>query len=331
MPALQEYRNANLGWLFYKKSYSVIEFSESGTDREKKEREKNNQLKLQNYNDTIISRKYEEERTNFENLRMIGVQMPDSMEILYPGLLTGSGYTHETGKLGEFKIGFYFDHTTGLPVLPGHSVKGVIRSGFPQYHRGSVIKYQQQKQDDLINFLKDGLYGCGIDTEKNFTAYLDEINITKDRPVYSDKLFISMLEKNIFDGLVPEVKDGRWEKDKNGKEIFRPLGIYERDIFFDGCLVKGDSKGLFLATDSITPHPSPLENPNPLLFLKIRSGVHIQFQFDTKDCLIKKENKLKLFRFLIITTGIGAKTNVGYGQFADVGIKYLKQLERKNN
>src|SRR5690554_3416875 len=46
----------------------------------------------------------------------------------YPGLLIGSGYQHESGGENEFKIGFFFDYTTGLPQIPGSSVKGVLRS-----------------------------------------------------------------------------------------------------------------------------------------------------------------------------------------------------------
>ena len=42
----------------------------------------------------------------------------------------GVGYQHETGAMGEAKIGFYFDYTTGLPCLSGSSVKGIIRSAF---------------------------------------------------------------------------------------------------------------------------------------------------------------------------------------------------------
>ena len=41
----------------------------------------------------------------------------------YPGLLFGTGYTHGVGEVGEFKLGFYFDYTTGMPLIPGHAVK----------------------------------------------------------------------------------------------------------------------------------------------------------------------------------------------------------------
>ena len=53
------------------------------------------------------------------------------LETTYPGLLIGSGITHGSGLLGELKLGFFMDYTTGLPVVAGSSIKGVLRSAFP--------------------------------------------------------------------------------------------------------------------------------------------------------------------------------------------------------
>lgn len=59
----------------------------------------------------------------------------------YPGLLTGAGYSHpalhdvsknDKNDISDFNLGFYFDHTTGMPVIPGSSVKGVLKSVFPK-------------------------------------------------------------------------------------------------------------------------------------------------------------------------------------------------------
>jgi len=60
---------------------------------------------------------------------------------IYPGLLIGAGYSHpalkeikksDRDEVGDFQLGFFFDHTTGLPVIPGSSVKGVLKSVFPK-------------------------------------------------------------------------------------------------------------------------------------------------------------------------------------------------------
>lgn len=49
---------------------------------------------------------------------------------LYPGLLVGSGYNHPKLKENkdDFQLGFFFDHTTGLPLISGSSIKGVLKS-----------------------------------------------------------------------------------------------------------------------------------------------------------------------------------------------------------
>ena len=109
-------------------------------------------------------------------------------------------------------------------------------------------------------------------------------------------------------------------KDSEGNN----LSVYERDIFFDAVIIKPDSKRRILCSDSITPHggethDNPLKNPTPLAFLKIAPGCEIEFRFklnDTKigDETIKADTKRDLFKEILTTVGIGAKTNVGYGQ-----------------
>ena len=112
------------------------------------------------------------------------------------------------------------------------------------------------------------------------------------------------------------------------KEIFEGEGksIYNRDIFFDAVIVKPDRKGRILCTDSITPHvKGPLKNPIPITFMKIAPGCVMEFRFklvdseitlkdSEKKIILKAEKKLEIFKEILTTVGIGAKTNVGYGQ-----------------
>ncbi len=108
---------------------------------------------------------------------------------------------------------------------------------------------------------------------------------------------------------------------KDGNKYYK--SIYNRDIFFDAVITGTDSEGRILCSDSITPHgDNPLKNPVPLTFLKIASGCTMEFRFklvDTKDengtVILSKEDKKALFRKILQTVGLGAKTNVGYGQF----------------
>ncbi len=108
-------------------------------------------------------------------------------------------------------------------------------------------------------------------------------------------------------------------------DIFKGDGksIYNRDIFFDAVIVK-PSKNRILCSDSITPHgDNPLKNPVPITFLKIAPGCQLEFRFklvrtemihDGKKQVLTQQEKLDIFKEILTTVGIGAKTNVGYGQ-----------------
>lgn len=58
------------------------------------------------------------------------------MKTVYPGLLIGMGNPHESGTTKdapEIKVGFSLDYRTGLPLIPGSTVKGMLRSAFSGY------------------------------------------------------------------------------------------------------------------------------------------------------------------------------------------------------
>lgn len=117
----------------------------------------------------------------------------------------------------------------------------------------------------------------------------------------------------------PSVEDAFDDIFNGGKK-----SIYQRDIFFDAVLVNADEQGRILCSDSITPHgDNPLKNPIPITFLKIAPGCKLEFRFKLVDTVIVKDDKaliltaaqkLGIFKTILTTVGIGAKTNVGYGQ-----------------
>jgi len=170
---------------------------------------------------------------------------------LYPGLLVGSGYNHPKLKDNhDFQLGFFFDHTTGLPIISGSSIKGVVRSLFT---------------DEKFEYLKS---------------------------VYDVKETKEVLEKRLF-------LDGS-------------------TIFYDAYIIAThkENKGKIFASDYITSHHSDdpmgqFKEPNPVKFLKVLSGVTFQFQFKGR-----KED-IALIQAIILDFGVGAKTNVGYGQFEE--------------
>jgi len=217
-----------------------------------------------------------------------------SIKTIYPGLICGIGYEHEIGLKNELKFGFAFDHTTGLPYIPGSSVKGTLRSAFCH------AEYPKSIIDNWINTNKiPGKITNRIDDLKRI---INDIDWKK-------------LENHIFEGV--NYSDGK------------PLSVYKKAIFFDAFISDKTTNKLFLADDYITCHQnkiaelSPFTNPNPVRFLKVRSDVEFTFGFRildiTKDeAIIFHADILKeLFKNILLDLGIGAKTNVGYGQFEE--------------
>lgn len=210
------------------------------------------------------------------------------LKTTYPGLVVGLGYAHGIKAEGEFKLGFSFDYTSGLPIIQGSTVKGMLRSKFPnrKLHKKTDEVIKSSKEEYILWILKD---------------------IVKIHSV--DKINVDLLEKEIFDGYV-----GTSEKFPTGY-----LPVSSRDTFFDATIISANSKKLIFGDDSITPHgTNPLKNPIPLLFLKILPEVVFQFDFELHDGIITKEQKMALFNQILLDFGIGAKTNVGYGQLTSV-------------
>ncbi len=225
--------------------------------------------------------------------------VPIQLFTTYPGLLIGSGSPHEIGSdnskkingehivQNELRLGLFFDHASGFPAIPGSSIKGVLRNAFN--HQG----YIKDLLDTIFNANATPSQKENWDELKNPIAW------------------IKNLEKNSFEG------EGT-------------TSPYERDCFYKALPISSDNDHkAFLGTDYITPHEDPLGSPNPVQFLKILPRVTYEFNFRLFDRLIKTEEgeelmitasqKRELFLTVIKELGLGAKTNVGYGQFREKG------------
>ena len=321
----------NNNYLFYRKYFDFEKSNLSRQDCINEILEFNNDLNQQElkYLDSELSRIDNNgkliKRRNIENLKYINKSILNSslveidisdcsntninLKTTYPGLLLGTGYSHDykAGTDDEvtqegFKIGFYFDFTTGMPIIPGSSIKGVLRSCFPQRVISSKNgnhkkpKYSAEKEE----FIKQELKTLGI---------VDEIDIDR-------------LEREIFDGLRPKKdNEGNIIKDENGKIIYNPFPIYKRDVFLEAIpVVISNNKNKLFEDDALAVHKENLlKNPTPIKFLKVAPNVEYQFHFRLFKSeiypTVTETIKRKLFEKLILYYGIGAKTNVGYGQF----------------
>lgn len=102
---------------------------------------------------------------------------------VYPGLLIGSGYNHDVNfdelgksfdgsKEASFKIGFSFDHISGMPFIPGSSIKGMLRSFFPnEYKKDRGIENFTEDQECKKKYIFDLLNSDSEFTEED----IDEI------------------------------------------------------------------------------------------------------------------------------------------------------------
>ncbi len=210
---------------------------------------------------------------------------------VYPGLFIGSGYAHDVkGDEDAIKLGFFFDHTTGLPCIPGSSVKGVLREAAEKAN-GHYLEY-------ILTEIKDGKRKL----KDKATKALAESFLTENlKKLLGGKT--SAFVKSVFDG--------------------EYLPIYQRDIFFDAFPIdSGNEDGKFLSNDYITHHEHPLKNPNPVQFLKVLPQVTFRFEFLLKDRPdeMPVALKLELFRQILLDLGVGAKTNVGYGKFTEKSV-----------
>ena len=251
---------ANLGWLYYKEMYK------NGND----------DTQIQSTFKKILQANTKDESLNLSH--------SFTLKTIYPGLIIGSGYAHGLSSEEDVKMGFYFDHTSGIPTLPGSSIKGVLRSLFG-YNKNE--KYKEEKAEFIRELL-------GKDT----------LDITK-------------LAEMIFEGKVND----------------KALPLYKRDKFYEARILQ--TSGGILQEDYITPHKEALKNPVPIKIVKVKGGTTFEFSFELHDCeingtTITAEQKLKLFFELLQFNGMGAKTNVGYGQFESKDIdKMLTERKAK--
>lgn len=262
----------NIGRLFYKEYYKEVDFNYIFTP--------NGEGVLGNINDTIKASSLELIANPAKLISPLNGYVIQA-KVLYPGLLTGTGLVHDSKKLkGGYNLGMHFDYTTGMPVVYGSSVKGVLSHYFKEFC--------QEYKDENKKSVRSG------DIEDLF--------------------------QSIFKGKKRDLEN---PTDKDGEPNYVNMSIYDRDIFFDAVIVRPYEKEgnqYLLEDDSITPHTEgPLKNPVPILMLKIAAGCILEFRFLLHKTIINNEEydgnfKIGLFENILKTVGVGAKTNVGYGQ-----------------
>lgn len=215
----------------------------------------------------------------------------------YPGLLIGTGtkieFTNKEldGKISNYKVGLNFDYTSGLPYIPGSSLKGTLRNFFPS--EKDILEVREAKTDIINGILK------------------------KDYSVED----VIKLSSAIFEGV------------RTTKKLEDFLPMNRRDKFIEGkILISKDTT--VLEKDYITPHLNILKDPVPIQILKINPGTKMEILFELHDSDIdgvtmSKKEKEVLFEEILYLTGLGAKTNTGYGHFNREEAEELKRKKKQ--
>lgn len=271
---LQEMRgtldyNHNIGYLFnhygVNLSTSIDEAKKTSTEDEKESVELN-----------LSDRIDEARKVNVEiykKLKKCGFEVV-GMIVRNPGLIIGGGLPHGEIDDKSYKTGLQFDYTSGLPVIPGSSVKGVIRSAFPN----------DNDDESRMRYIFDILKGLSVISDHD--ALLENY-----------KGFILRLRDNMF-GLA----------DKKGMDVFADALVVGHDGLSN--VIAED----YLTPHTGGPLDPPIPIRIVKVCAGVIFSFCYKFSSFQEDGMrITADKKKNICTSILEDFGIGAKTNVGYG------------------
>lgn len=203
-----------------------------------------------------------------------------ALQVAHPGLIAGTGTARAIPDIeGCIQNGISLDYTTGLPYIPGSSIKGSLRSALEPSRNGE---------------------------SESACAHLE---------LFRELLGDDSLGMETLRDIIVALFDNETASGQAGQPIF-----------FD-ALAEPDGRSLF-TFDFITPHRAdedPFKDPVPLQILKVAPGTLFNFyialpsELRVNDTLTLTCVQVQdVFKQLLMTFGVGAKTNLGYGLFCEV-------------
>lgn len=281
---------SNIGWLYYKDLYRDFKRFQY------KRYEENNRTHVNSLKDITVQHEEKlfkqkvaticcSQLQSFvdSNHRILQATSPKNgftsftLKTTYPGLLIGSGLSHGVNSKGDIKVGFQFDHTTGLPYIPGSSIKGALRSVFPdpnvkdEAYNEPRLSYISML---LANILKNNNLDKNSILQLGQQLFLENNNVDILRDVFMDALITNVVPDNGFfignDYITPH---------KN-KPLKEPIPIQFLKVL-----------------------------PEVTFTFTFRLGVVCP--------MITAQQRLLLYKEILKDIGIGAKTNVGYGHLCE--------------
>lgn len=175
----------NLNYLFNKEFYSCL--ADDSVDNGSYYRKKTEELCT-----IVFDQKMHDDAVmgfQTDNLRSF------TMKTLYPGLLVGIGNPHGSGidsdeendngenkSNDDIKLGFSFDYVTGMPYIPGSTIKGVLKSAF---RHKELIRDLCGLDDENIDILTDEIFNNGYEVINSNGLK------TKQRDIFYDAVIVS--------------------------------------------------------------------------------------------------------------------------------------------
>ena len=262
----------NLYKLYYKDYFKNVDWSVLWA--ETKDKKNSNRNKLNQVNAEILNLQLIAPPPNLKNRANCAIPV----KIEYPGLITGIGINHEANIEGEYKLGIHLDYLTGMPVVYGSTIKGVLRSTFNDTdYILSIFKRMN---------LKDW---TPIDVEVLRHAIFEGEALKPGADPGKDESYepLSIYKRDIFFDAV------LIQADKKGRVICQDfITPHYKNVLRD-------------------PIPIPFIKIAPGCILELRFCVK-----DTElhnGLKFLKNEKITLFTHILEDAGIGAKTHVGYG------------------
>jgi len=219
--------SANISWLFYKDYYKDSNYKDLNyIELINGEEENNSKIIQQNIINIINSTPKLNEPDIIGSTRF-------QATTTYPGLIVGSGNIHEIPDVkGQAILGFHFDYTTGLPVIAGSSIKGVLRGAFkhPEYIKEYIDIESIKELEEEIFDNGDIFFDAEIIKANSNNKILGDDYITPhNNPLKEPKplRFIKVLPDVtfLFQFELSDGKVSKYEKERLFRKILGDLGL----------------------------------------------------------------------------------------------------------
>jgi CRISPR-associated protein Cmr6 len=205
----------NLSWVFYIEYFKGLDYKNlSSEDNKTHVNEITNKLKNKQIN---------------RQIKKIGDSF--TLEVDGMGLIVGSGYPHNIKNVKEsLQLGLSFDYTTGYPVIPSSSIKGVIvhvlEDSNKKEYRNFILKEleideEKLKQDiEKTIFLDAEIISGGFDDE-----YITPHRSPTKNPIPLKFLKIKPTSKFMFQFIFKSDNISRDKKLKFFERIIKDFGL----------------------------------------------------------------------------------------------------------